>query len=117
MSPLKRLSVESDLNELLEEDVAVLYKHSPACGLSAMAYRQVEQFATDHDGVPVYTLDVLAERELSDRVAETFGVRHESPQVFVLRKGLPRWSDSHRGVKAEAIAEQTRSTMADTAGA
>jgi bacillithiol system protein YtxJ len=85
-------------------DVAVLYKHSPTCGLSAMALDEVRAFADAHPDVPVYLVDVFAQRPLSNAVEESLGIRHESPQAIVFRGGAPVWHGSHRRVARAALA-------------
>jgi bacillithiol system protein YtxJ len=90
---------------VLEQDLAVLYKHSTRCWASPVAMREVEQFATRHPDVPVYVVDVLFDRILSQRIALDTTVRHESPQVIVLRGGRPVWDASHRDISAESLAQ------------
>jgi len=65
----------------------------------------VEAFCAGHAGVPVYLVRVVEDRPVSDYIAERTGVRHESPQVIVLRAGKVRWHASHGGVTGAAIAE------------
>ncbi len=83
--------------------VALIYKHSPFCGASAAAQRQVAEFSAAHPAVPLYRVDVIRERALSSRIAEALDVVHESPQLILLRDGLPVWVTSHRGISADAI--------------
>ena len=40
-----------------------------------------------HPDVPVHILHVIKERPTSLKVAELTGIRHESPQVLVVKKG------------------------------
>jgi len=82
----------------------VIFKHSPECGLSSMAYEQVVKFTALRTDVPVMLVDVLGQRALSNRIAELLGLQHESPQVIVMAGGQRRWSASHRGVNATALA-------------
>ena len=37
--------------------------------------------------VDYYLLDLLRHRDVSNAIAEKFGIRHESPQVLVIRDG------------------------------
>ena len=83
--------------------MAVLYKHSPVCGLSMRARRQVRRFLEAHPDLPVYVVDVIRQRELSREIEECTGIRHESPQAIVLRGGDPAWHGSHRAVTEEAL--------------
>ena len=100
---LRRVRDEDELEGLLAEPVAVLYKHSPLCGLSAIAAGEVRSFIDDSPGTPVYLLDVIRQRGLAREVERRLGIRHESPQAIVLRQGDPVWNASHRGVTAEAL--------------
>src|SRR5436305_14114685 len=78
----------SGLAELRDQDVAVLFKHSPSCGVSWAAQTQVKKFTGAHPEIPVYTISVRQERELSREIATSTGIRHESPQVIVMRRGV-----------------------------
>lgn len=82
----------------------LVYKHSPWCGLSARARREVERFRRERADVPVVEVDVIHERALSDDLEARLGVRHESPQVILVVGGRPRWHASHGRVTADAIA-------------
>ncbi len=109
MSGSRPVSVreESELEAVLDAPLAVLYKHSPLCGLSAMAAGQVATFMADHPDVPVYQVDVVRDRPVSTAVARRLEVRHESPQALVLRDGEVAWHGSHRSVTSEALERAT----------
>lgn len=93
------------LSALQDAPVAVLYKHSPTCPVSARAAGHVWRFAQGHPGVPVVQVDVRAARALSARIAEALGVTHESPQVIVLRRGRVETVLNHGGVRADRLRE------------
>lgn len=67
------------------------------------ALDEVEAFVAAHPDVPVYLVDVRAERALSQSTAARTGIRHESPQVIILRRGAAVWSTSHDDITADAI--------------
>ena len=94
---------KAGLEPLLEEPVALLYKHSPLCGTSAAAAREVRSFVRDNPDVPVYMVDVIRDRPVAREAARRLAVRHESPQVLVLREGEVVWSGSHGAVTARAL--------------
>lgn len=98
-----RVRDADELDTALEAPLTVIYKHSPYCGLSALACREVRQFMKGNPGIPVYMVDVVRDRTVSAEVARRFGIRHESPQVIVVRDGEPSWNASHRGVVASAL--------------
>lgn len=93
----------ADVDRVLEEPLAVLYKHSPLCGLSTMAAAEVRSFMAGSPDVPVYIVDVVRHRPASRELERRLSVRHESPQAFVLRDGEVAWHGSHRDVKASAL--------------
>lgn len=94
---------EIDLEEALDLPVAILYKHSPLCGLSAIARREVRSFAESRPDVPIYVVDVIRDGPLSRAVERRLCTRHESPQALVLRHGEVVWHGSHRSVTANAL--------------
>jgi bacillithiol system protein YtxJ len=89
------------------DPVAVLYKHSPTCGLSDIAMGEVRAFTAEHPDVPVYLVDVFALRPLSNEVEARLGVRHESPQALVFQAGALTWHGSHRRVTAATLRDAT----------
>ena len=105
---LPRLT-EEEYGRLRQADAgrgpAVLYKHSPRCFVCRRAIGRVEEFARSRPDVPVRMIHVLEQRELSDRVARDLDVRHESPQVIVIRDGRAAWSASHDAVTEEALSQ------------
>jgi bacillithiol system protein YtxJ len=94
---------ESDLALLLAAPLAVLYKHSPICPTSSMAYDEM-LLLTGRRPVPVYLLDVVRHRLLSRTLAGRIGVLHASPQAVILRDGVGVWHRSHFDVQADAVA-------------
>lgn len=95
----------AQLDKVIAEPVAVLYKHSPLCGSSAAAARQIRAFMAAHPDVPVYLLDVIRHRPLAREVTRRFGVRHESPQALVLIAGDVVWTGSHGAVTADRLGQ------------
>ena len=86
-------------------ELVVLYKHSPTCGLCDIAIAEVRAFVDANPDVPVWLVDVLSQRPLSQRLESLLGVQHESPQAFVLRRGEPVWNGSHRRVTKARLEE------------
>lgn len=101
---LRKLEGTADLDGVLRDEVAVLYKHSPVCGLSSRALREVRGFAATRPELPIYLVNVITRRDLSLEIEERTGIRHESPQAIVLKRGRPTWHASHRAVTEEALA-------------
>jgi len=107
------LGAPGDLDAAFRAPIAVLYKHSPRCGVCVAAEREVKHFAEGHPDVPVFWLDVLANQALSREVADRSGVAHESPQVILLEGGAVRLAASHWNVRAADLdAHARRATVA-----
>lgn len=82
---------------------ALLLKHGAHCPISANAREEVTSFASSHPDVPVYALEVTENRDLSKDVAYKLDVHHESPQLFLLEKGRPKWHTEHYDISASDI--------------
>jgi bacillithiol system protein YtxJ len=83
--------------------VVVLFLHAPHCGISARAYRQVARL-----GGEVALVDVARDHAVKWAIAQRTGVRHESPQVLVLRRGRAVWVASHFAITTAAVARACR---------
>ena len=96
------------LDQLLEHSrtqTVILFNHDPYCPISARAFSQMEQIND-----VVMLIDVSRERALTSEIQGRTGVRHESPQVIILRDGRPTWSASHFKITAAAVQNATSST-------
>lgn len=100
---LREITSQAELEQLFEQETAVIFKHSPLCGSSARARREVLQYAEQHPEAFVVQIDVVANRDLSQEVARRLDVRHQSPQAIVVRAGAALWSTSHSGVRSAAL--------------
>ena len=105
--PIPDQAILSQLLSASEQAPVVLLKHDPFCGISLAAVRALATVPA-----PVHVVDVARQHELSDRLAERTGVRHESPQVLVLRGGAAAWSASHRAITAEAVQQALQAQTA-----
>lgn len=94
MAQIVELSAKS-----LPKDCYV-FKHSTRCPISASAAGVVRAHAFD---LPVYWVNVIEQRDLSDWVAATFSVPHESPQLLEIRDGAVRKSLSHYEISSKRL--------------
>ncbi|MGC4058262.1 MAG: bacillithiol system redox-active protein YtxJ [Chitinophagaceae bacterium] len=83
----------------------VIFKHSTRCSISHMAKTRMDR-GTVIEGVDYYYLDLLAYRPISNLVAETFAVHHESPQLLLIRNGECMYEETHNGIDPEELREQ-----------
>ena len=83
----------------------VIFKHSTRCSISSMALNRFESKWVDNDMIPVYYLDLLMYRDISNEIALLFNIEHESPQVLVIKNGKCIYSASHNGIMISEIME------------
>lgn len=89
-----------------ENKPQVIYKHSYRCGISMVARNSLESGMDSLIGqADFHLVDVVANRSLSNYIAEKTGLRHESPQIIVMHQGNPFWQASHGGVRIDALKE------------
>ncbi len=99
-SQLKKIITESE-----KQPVAV-FKHSTRCPISIAAKSRLERrWNIQPDSLRVYYLDLLAQPAISQQVATTFGVQHQSPQVLLVRGGKAIFNASHSDVTVAGIRE------------
>ena len=84
-----------------------LFKHSNSCGISAHIKFQLSSLDTD-----IHVIVVQESRPVSNAVAEKLGVRHASPQAFVLADGKVIYHATHYGIGGEAIQESLKPVTA-----
>ncbi len=97
------LNSEAELENALaaSEDVpVVILKHSSICSLSSVMLGRLERSwdQVEMDGVRLYFFSVTGNRELSRQIQEVLNVRHESPQILLLRHGQCQYHTSHWGI-------------------
>jgi bacillithiol system protein YtxJ len=79
----------------------LIFKNSTTCGISSIVRRTLEGNLAGLDGeADFFLLHVQYHRDLSDTIAQTFGVRHESPQLLVIKDGKLVGHASHGGISA-----------------
>jgi monothiol bacilliredoxin len=81
----------------------IIFKHSNACSISERAYREMQKV----EGVNI--VEVQSARDVSRELAMRTGVRHESPQVIILRDGKAVWNASHFDVTAADVMKAFKS--------
>jgi bacillithiol system protein YtxJ len=104
MKSVKRLQSVEDFEALRLRPLGVVFKHSTTYPLSARARAELLTLVESHPEVEIHEVQVIEDRDLSEHIARSTGVPHESPQILVLRTGAVAWHDSHFGVTARAVA-------------
>ena len=101
------LTDEEQLKNIIDksqEKPQVIFKHSNRCSISSVALQRLQK-ATRPGGIDFYFLDLIGYRSISNQIAEVFGVRHESPQVLVIKEGKCVFHESHLSIDMHEIIE------------
>ncbi len=102
-SGISEINSLTEWESLVGQELVVVFKHSPTCPVSWMAHRELLQFSGAHPEVPVYLVSVRRRRDVSDEVTKFSGVRHESPQALVFKKGSLTGFASHDAVTVDFL--------------
>lgn len=82
----------------------IIFKHSTRCPVSNMAKRTFELESTlIPDELPIYLLDLIKYREISNKIAEKWQVRHESPQVLLIKGDQCIYHESHNDIEVAKV--------------
>ncbi len=90
-----------ELEQLFEksnEMPVVLFKHSTTCPISSSVYHEISDLAAE-----INLVTIQKSRHISNAIAEKVGIRHESPQAFVIKNGKPVYYGSHFDITAQDI--------------
>ncbi len=82
----------------------VIFKHSVTCGISAAAKHRLEhhwdEISTE---IQFYYLDLLSYRLISTAIADRWQVRHQSPQIIIIKEDKAVYNTSHHLIEAGDI--------------
>lgn len=82
----------------------VILKHSGSCGISFFAKKGLDSIPNEElESVDMYIVDVIHDRNLAYYLADRFSVRHESPQILIIKNEKVIWHGSHNAVNPENL--------------
>ena len=95
----------AEINEKSNDKTQIIFKHSTRCTVSVFAKRILVDEYTDEikKNADVYYLDLIAFREVSNYIANHYGVVHESPQILVINNGECTFNASHSDVSFKSV--------------
>lgn len=88
---------------LADGSTALIFKHSTRCSVSATAKSRLEISAGELIQAACYYLDIFDFRDVSDYIEEKLGIRHESPQLIVIKNGRAILHRSHFSISPDEI--------------
>jgi len=100
----------SQLDEIVELSVnadnkaVAIFKHSTRCSISSMALnRLTRSWDITSETLPIYFLDLISYRNISNEIADRFDVEHESPQLLIIKNGKCVYHASHSAIDVDDI--------------
>ncbi len=102
--PWVNLTSKEEFNQLWESDeLFLVFKHSTRCSISSMARRNFEQ-QFNMELVPnSLFLDLIKYREVSNHIAETTNIIHQSPQLILIKNKKILYTATHENIDANKI--------------
>ena len=84
------------IDEISHSTPCLIFKHSTRCSISSVAKDRLERhWKFSEDVLPAYYLDLISYRNISNTIENRYGIRHESPQVLLIKDGRCVYSSSH----------------------
>ncbi|GKV66388.1 general stress protein [Sporosarcina sp. NCCP-2331] len=100
---MQEISTTEEWDEILDqsnEKPVLMMKHSSTCPVSASAFSAFQRTETN---LSKYYLIVQKSRPLSQEIERELQIRHESPQLFLLKDGKAVWKASHYAIMEPSI--------------
>ncbi len=94
----------SDILEASEKQTAIIFKYSNTCYSSPIVMQNfVDIIQSKRLISPVFLVTVQTQKALSKSVEEYLSVKHESPQVIVLKNKKVVFTANHNHIKVEDL--------------
>ncbi len=104
------------LNECVEssqKEPVCVFKHSNTCPISMYAKQQVDSFLQMDGQTKIYLVVVQDQRPLSNEIASKMNVKHESPQLLVLKDGEVKSILNHQDITISNIQNELQRVQSD----
>ena len=102
---MKRITSVKAWREILEKSndgPILIFKYSTTCFSSLSAMKELRTFETE---LPIYLVVVQEDRAVSNAIEEDLAVKHESPQLLILKDGRGIWQATHYKIKKSLLNE------------
>lgn len=106
---LSNRNFESALKASTESPV-LIFKHSTQCPVSAGAYSRLGAWLDKQgkNAPPVFLVKVIERRPVSKEIEANQKIKHESPQILLIKDKKTVWHTSHEKIDAHAIEKALR---------
>lgn len=100
---LDNLKQLSEIKEISNTQNVLIFKHSTRCSVSRMALKQFENEYKNQHNTANYFLDLLNFKEISNEISTVFSIKHESPQILLIKNEVCVYSASHSDIDASVL--------------
>lgn len=87
---------------LSQTEPFLVFKHSTRCSISSLVKSRFER-TFNSTSIKLFYLDLLRFRSLSNQLAHDFKIKHESPQVIIIKDSTCIYHASHNSIDADVI--------------
>ena len=87
---------------LSQTEPFLVFKHSTRCSISSLVKSRFER-TFNNTSIKLFYLDLLRFRSLSNQLAHDFKIKHESPQVIIIKDSKCIYHASHNSIDADVI--------------
>lgn len=104
---LESIDQLTDIQQESKDKYVIIFKHSTTCSISRTALDRLQRNWNSEEmkEVQPYYLDLLAHRDISNQIAKSFEVEHQSPQLLVIRNGQSIYDRSHFDIDFKSVKE------------
>lgn len=102
------LNSEEQLEQIQQKSFdkpQLIFKHSTRCSISSVIKNRLYKNELP-DAIDFYYLDLIAHRPVSNKIADQYGIAHESPQILLIKDGKCVFNESHSAIYMEDIIEK-----------
>lgn len=102
---MKRIQTIEDWHTVLEDSKTqsvLLFKMSLTCFSSLSAKKELHTLVSD---LPLYIIIVQTEKAVSKAIESDLHVRHESPQLLIVKNAKATWQATHYHIKEVAVSK------------
>lgn len=99
LDTLKEIKSDSSLHVL-----TLIFKHSTRCSISKMV---LSRFERENKGISMnaFFLDLLMYRDISNQISEDYDIKHESPQLLIIKGGQCIAHANHNAINQLDLSE------------
>lgn len=102
MKRIKTIAAWESVLEKSKEEPLIIFKLSMTCFSSLTAKKELQTLQTK---LPIYIVIVQMDRKVSKAIEEDLGVKHETPQLLILKDGKGIWQATHYHIKQAIVTE------------